>query len=215
MRHTYDRDTLDESRAAAEPFAQFRGWIADALGAELREPNAMTLATVDDARESRRRASCCCAAGTNAVFVFFTNYVSAKGRQIETHPAAALVFFWDKLERQVRIEGRVAKLAADESDTYFASRPRGSRVGAWASPQSAVVPDRDRAALDARVDEVEGRFAGIDVPRPPHWGGYRVIPSRFEFWQGRPNRVHDRLAYTLTVPGDILETRTAGAVTFR
>ena len=196
IRHSYDRDTLDESRAAHDPFVQFKAWIGDALAADMREPNAMTLATVDaDGNPSARIVLL--RGWDERGFVFFTNYVSAKGRDLEKHAVAALVFFWDKLERQVRITGRVEKLAPDESDAYFALRPRGSRLSAWASPQSQTVPDR--ATLDERMAEAARRFEGIDVPRPPHWGGYRVKPARFEFWQGRPNRVHDRLVFVAAV----------------
>jgi pyridoxamine 5'-phosphate oxidase len=125
-------------------------------------------------------------------FVFFTNYESRKGREAEANPYASLLFFWDVLEREVRIDGRIERLADAESDAYFERRPRGHRLSAWASPQSRVVPDR--ATLERAMDDAERRFAG-DVPRPPHWGGYRVVPDSIEFWQGRRNRVHDRLVY--------------------
>ena len=194
-RHDYDRDTLDEARAADEPFAQFRTWIDDALAADVLEANAMTLATVDaDGHPAARIVLL--RAWDERGFVFFTNYESRKGREIAGAPAAALVFFWSRLERQVRINGRVERLSGEESDAYFARRPRGHRISAWASPQSAVIPAR--AALETRLEEVRRRFAGTDVPRPPHWGGYRVVPERMEFWQGRLDRAHDRLVYVTT-----------------
>lgn len=198
LRRSYDRDTLDESRAAGEPFAQFRSWIDDALAADVLEPNAMTLATVGG--DGLPAARVVLLRGWDERgFVFFTNYESSKARELAAHPAAALVFFWGKLERQVRISGPVEVVSAVESDAYFAKRPRGSRVSAWASPQSQVIPGRD--VLERGIDEIEQRFAGADVPRPPFWGGYRVVPERLEFWQGRPNRAHDRLAYTLDAAG--------------
>jgi pyridoxamine 5'-phosphate oxidase len=191
-RRSYDRDSLDEKNAAAEPFAQFAGWFADAVAAEHVEANAMALASVDE--RGRPSARMVLLRGWDERgFVFFTNYESRKGRDIAFEPLAALLFYWDKLERQVRIEGTVTMLAAAESDAYFAGRPRGHRLSAWASEQSRVVADR--AALETRMEEADRRFADVDVPRPPYWGGYRVAPERFEFWQGRANRVHDRLAY--------------------
>jgi pyridoxamine 5'-phosphate oxidase len=190
-RHAYERGELDEAHAAAEPFAQFGAWLADALGANLKEPNAMTVATAD--AHGRPSARIVLLRGWDERgFVFFTNYESRKGREAEANPYASLLFFWDVLEREVRIDGRIERLAEPESDDYFARRPRGHRLSAWASPQSRVVPDR--ATLERAMDDAEQRFAG-EVPRPPHWGGYRVVPEVIEFWQGRRNRVHDRLVY--------------------
>jgi pyridoxamine 5'-phosphate oxidase len=201
-RHSYDRDTLDESRAANEPFAQFRRWIGDALASDVIEPNAMTLATVDAGGNPAARVVLL-RGWDERGFVFFTNYESNKGHELDANPVAALVFFWGKLERQVRINGRVEILPAEESDAYFAKRPRGSRVSAWASPQSQVIRGRD--VLEAGMAEIERRFAGADVPRPPFWGGYRVIPSRIEFWQGRPDRAHDRICYSTSGDGWVRE----------
>jgi pyridoxamine 5'-phosphate oxidase len=190
-RTSYERGSLDEAHAAAEPFAQFETWLADALAANLREPNAMTLATADASGHPSARIVLL-RGWDERGFVFFTNYDSRKGREIAANPHASVLFYWDVLEREVRIDGAVEQLDASESDAYFARRPRGHRLSAWASPQSSVVPDR--AALEAAMSEAEERFTG-EVPRPPYWGGYRVVPSEIEFWQGRRNRVHDRLRY--------------------
>ncbi len=191
-RRAYDRDSLDEARAAADPFAQFRAWFDDAQAAELIEAHAMVVATADALGRPSARAVLL-RGWDERGFVFFTNYASRKGREIAADPFAALLFYWDKLERQVRIEGPIVPVSADESDAYFARRPRGHQLSAWASEQSSVVADR--AALERSMDEADRRFRGVDVPRPPYWGGYRVLPERVEFWQGRPDRVHDRLVY--------------------
>ena len=191
LRNEYSRETLDESSVDRDPFRQFDAWMTEAIRAQVPEPTAMSVATIDE--RGRPAARICLLKGSDARgFVFFTNYESRKGRDLAAHPAAALVFFWKELERQVRIEGRVEKVAPEESDAYYRTRPLGSRIGAWASPQSAVL--ESRASLEKRWAELAERY-GEDPPRPPNWGGYRVIPEAFEFWQGRRSRLHDRVTY--------------------
>lgn len=191
LRKSYERAELDETASAAEPLQQFERWLAEAIDAKLPEPNAMTLATVaGDLRPSTRIVLI---KGYDARgIVWFTNYQSRKGQELAGNPFAALQFHWVELERVVRIEGRVEQVEAAESDAYFASRPLDSRIGAWASPQSEVIDGRQVLVKNAAI--AAAKFM-LSPPRPPHWGGYRLVPDRWEFWQGRASRLHDRLRY--------------------
>lgn len=191
LRKEYSRERFDEADAAPDPIDQFGRWFDEALKAELPEPNAMTLATAT--RDGKPSARIVLLKGFDTRgFSFFTNYQSHKGQLLAANVHAALLFFWPELERQIRIEGSVTQVPAEESDEYFLSRPLGSRWGAWASQQSAVIANR--SVLDANVEATKQRF-GDNPPRPPHWGGYRLSPALFEFWQGRESRLHDRLQY--------------------
>ena len=194
LRREYQRASLSETEVDPDPLRQFQSWLQEAISAELPEPTAMTLATVGANGAPGARIVLLKAFDASG-FVFYTNYQSRKGVDLEMHPDAALLFHWVELERQLRIDGTASRVTAEDSDAYFASRPRAARLGAWASPQSRVIADR--RWLERELAAVEERFSAEDglVPRPPHWGGFRVAPASIEFWQGRRSRLHDRIRY--------------------
>ena len=199
LRKEYTSAGLTESAADPDPIAQFRRWFDAALAADLHEPNAITLATATP--EGRPSARIVLLKGFDERgFVFYTSYEGRKSEEVEANPRCALVFYWGELERQVRVEGGVSRIPEEESDEYFGSRPRGSQLGAWASEQSRPVEGRD--ALEERLRNLEAEYEGRELPRPPFWGGYRVEPEVIEFWQGRENRLHDRLVYRRSDDGE-------------
>jgi pyridoxamine 5'-phosphate oxidase len=206
LRKEYSLAGLSEKDLARDPFRQFEKWFQEAEAAKIHEPNAAVLATAArDGRPSARMVLLKAIDGRG--LVFFTNYDSRKGRELEANPRASLVFPWVALERQVIVEGAVAKVAREESDAYFHSRPRASQLAAWASAQSSIISGRD--ALEEAMKSVEKKYSGAEAPAPPHWGGFRIVPDTVEFWQGRRSRLHDRLRYRREANGSWLVERLA------
>lgn len=194
MREDYRLNGLSEADLASDPIKQFQRWFDDAVRGQVYEPNGMTLATTDDSGQPTARIVLLKMIDQRGL-AFFTNMESRKGRHLKDNPKAALTFWWGPLERQVRFEGTISVVSANETDTYYQSRPVGSRIGAWASPQSQKIKNRE--VLEASEQAYLEKFGDQDIPRPPFWGGYRLLPERAEFWQGRSNRLHDRLCYRL------------------
>ncbi len=198
IRRDYKLKSLDETDMAADPFSQFTHWWQEAVNSDIDEVNAMTLATATTTGFPSARIVLL-KGYSESGFIFFSNYLSHKGKELQDNPYAALVFFWKELERQIRIEGTVEKISGEESDRYFQTRPLLSRIGAWASPQSENVKDRN--IIEHKFADMEKQFGTADIPRPPHWGGYIVKPRLFEYWQGRRSRLHDRIQYTIDSAG--------------
>lgn len=206
IRKVYQLKSLLEKDVDANPIKQFKSWWQQAIESKIEEPNAMTLATCDASGKPSARIVLLKEIKENG-FVFFTNYLSRKGKEIEKNPFVSLLFFWKELERQVRIEGHIKKISPEESDEYFSQRPVESRIGAWSSPQSEVIANRE--ILQKNVEEYNLKFSTQPIPRPEYWGGYIVLPNRMEFWQGRPGRLHDRLQYSLSENNEWIMKRLA------